>query len=81
MASIRKVRNGVVLEDNEGHSFVFPLNSIVLMAEDNSDMVNIKLLSYRRTIMSVNYKSFTYPTANSAGDLVKKIQEEILYKI
>lgn len=81
MANIRKVRNGVVLEDNEGHSFVFPLNSIVLAAEEKSDMVNVKLLSYRRTIMSLNYKTFTYPTADSVEDLVKKIQEEILYKL
>lgn len=81
MASIKRKRNGVVLEDNEGHIFNFPLNSIVLAAEEKSDMINVKLLSYRRTIMSLNYKTFTYPTADNVEDLVKKIQEEILYKL
>ena len=79
MASIRRKGNGVVLEDNEGHTFNFPLNSIILAAEDKSDMVNIKLKSYRRTIMSLNYNTFTEPTADSAENLIKIIQDNIIY--
>lgn len=79
MAKIKRLNYGVVLEDNEGHTFNFPLNSIILAAEDKSDMVNIKLKSYRRTIMSLNYNTFTEPTADSAENLVKIIQDNIIY--
>lgn len=81
MANIRRKENGVVLEDNEGHIFVFPLNSIILSCEEKSDMVNFKLSSYRRTITSLNYKTFTYPKADNVEDMVKLIQKEILYKL
>lgn len=79
MAKIKRLNYGVVLEDNEGHTFNFPLNSIILAAEEKSDMVNIKLKSYRRTIMSLNYNTFTEPTADSAENLVKIIQDNIIY--
>lgn len=79
MAKIKRLNYGVVLEDNEGHTFNFPLNSIILAAEDKSDMVNIKLKSYRRTIMSLNYNTFTEPTADSAENLIKIIQDNIIY--
>ena len=79
MAKIKRLNYGVVLEDNEGHTFNFPLNSIILAAEDKSDMVNIKLKSFRRTIMSLNYNTFTEPTADSAENLIKIIQDNIIY--
>lgn len=80
MASIKRKMYGVEIIDNEGHLFLFPLNSIILAAEDKSDMVNVKLKSYRRTIMSLNYKTFTEPTASNAEDLCK-ISEKIIYDI
>lgn len=81
MARIYKLNKGVVLEDNEGHIFNFPFNSLILAAEEKSDMVNFKLKSYRRTIMSINYKTFTQPTASSAEDLCKIIQDKIIHNI
>lgn len=80
MASIKRKNYGVEITDNEGHLFLFPLNSIILAAEEKSDMVNIKLKSYRRTIMSINYKTFVEPTASSVEDFVK-ISEKIIYDI
>lgn len=80
MALIKKKNYGVEILDNEGHLFLFPLNSIILAAEDKSDMVNIKLQSYRRTIMSIPYQTFTEPTASSVEDFVK-ITEKIIYDI
>lgn len=80
MASIKRKNYGVEIVDNEGHLFLFPLNSLILAAEDKSDMVNIKLKSYRRTIMSLNYNTFTEPTADSAENLCK-ITEKIIYDI
>jgi hypothetical protein len=80
MASIKRKNYAVEIVDNEGHIFLFPLNSIILAAEEKSDMVNIKLKSYRRTIMSLNYKTFTEPTADSAENLCK-ITEKIIYDI
>ena len=46
MARIYKLKQGVVVEANEGHIFNFPLNSLILAAEEKSDMVNFKLKSY-----------------------------------
>jgi uncharacterized protein YlzI (FlbEa/FlbD family) len=80
MASIKRKNYGVEIVDNEGHIFLFPLNSIILAAEEKSDMVNIKIKSYRRTIMSLNYKTFTEPTADNVEDFVK-ITEKIIYDI
>lgn len=80
MASIKRKNYGVEIIDNEGHLFLFPLNSIILAAEDKSNMINIKLKSYRRTIMSLNYKTFIEPTADSAENLCK-ITEKIIYDI
>ena len=42
MAKIYRLKQGVVVEDNEGHTFNFPLNSLILAAEEKSDMVNFK---------------------------------------
>ena len=80
MASIKRKDYGVEIIDNEGHLFLFPLNSIILAAEEKSDMVNIKLTSYRRTLMSINYKTFTEPIADSVEDFCK-ITEKIIYDI
>ena len=79
MAKIYKMNNGVVLEDNEGHSFNFPLNSLILTADETSDMVNFKLKAYKRTITSINYKTFTTPKASNAESLLKIIQNIIYY--
>lgn len=79
MAKIYKLNNGVVLEDNEGHSFNFPLNSLILAADETSDMINFKLKAYKRTITSINYKTFTTPKASSAENLLKIIQTIIYY--
>ena len=81
MAKIYRLKQGVVVEDNEGHTFNFPLNSLIMKKKKKSDMVNFKLKSYRRTIMSINYKTFTQPTASSAEELCKIIQDKIIHNI
>lgn len=80
MADIKRLGNGVIVEDNEGNKYNFPLNTIILAAEERSDMVNIKLKSYRRTIMALNYKTFTKFNASSAEELCKIIQNIIYNK-
>ena len=81
MAKIYKLNQGVVLEDNEGHTFNFPHNTLILAAEEKSDMVNFKLNGHIDTIMSLNYKTFTEPTASSAEELCKIIQNKITQNI
>ena len=81
MAKIYRLKQGVVVEDNEGHTFNFPLNSLILAAEEKSDMVNFKLNGHIDTIMSLNYKTFTEPTASSAEELCKIIQNKIKQNI
>lgn len=80
MATITKTANGVKVEDNNNHIYLFPFNTIMLTANENSDMVNIKLLGDRKTLLSINYKTITYPTANSSEDMCK-VCEKIIYKI
>lgn len=80
MATITRTNNGVKVEDNNSHIYVFPFNTIILTANENSDMVNIKLLGDRKTLLSINYKTITYPTANSSEDMCK-VCEKIIYKI
>lgn len=79
MAYIKKIGNGVEIKDNDGTIYNFPLNTIILAAVEKSDMVNIKLKSYRRTIMSIPYKTIEEYTANNAEEMCKIIQKEINY--
>ena len=81
MARIYKLNQGVVFEDNEGRTFNFPHNTLILAAEEKSDMVNFKLNGHIDTIMSLNYKTFTEPTASSAEELCKIIQNKIKQNI
>lgn len=78
MAKIAKIENGVVVSTNTA-TYNFPLNSIILDADDRSGSINFKLKSYRRTIFTVHYKEFVDIQSNNAQDTVKIIQNNIIY--
>lgn len=78
MATIERLRYGVVV--NTGKAiYNFPLNSIILSADDKSGTIDFKLKSYRRTIFSIHYKDFTDIQGNSAQEKAKIIQDTIIY--
>lgn len=52
MSKIYKLGDGVVIE-HQGKTYNFPLNSIMVLAEELSTMVNIKMKSYKRTLISI----------------------------
>lgn len=78
MATIIKENYGVIVRTSKT-TYNFPLNAIVLDADDSSGSINFKLKSYRRTIFSVYYKDFTDYDVSSAQELAKIIQNTILY--
>lgn len=77
MASIKKVKYGVVVVDN-GKTYNFPLNTIIFAAEEKSEMVNIKLKSYRRTIMSIPNKEIE-GHSKDAVDTCKELTKLLYY--
>lgn len=53
MSKIYRLDDGVVIE-HKGTTYNFPLNSIILLAEELSTMLNVKMKSYKRTLLSIN---------------------------
>lgn len=78
MATIERLKYGVVVRTKKA-TYNFPLNTIILDADDDSGSINFKLKSYRRTIFTVHYKEFTDIQAESPQELVKIIQDTIIY--
>lgn len=78
MASIEKIGYGVVIRTNS-ETYNFPLNAIILDADDSSGTIDFKLKSYRRTILSIHYKDFTDYQVSNAQELAKIIQNTIIY--
>lgn len=52
MSKIYRLDDGVVVE-HRGTTYNFPLNAIMVLSEDLSSMVNIKMKSYKRTLISI----------------------------
>lgn len=79
MATIKKMNNGVRLEDGES-IYIFPFNTIILTSNENSNSINFKLDGCKKTFKSINFNSFTYPIADNAEDFCKEC-EKIIYNL
>ena len=75
MINITKENNSLVMKYDGEHNTVysFPLNSIVLIANDISDLINVRLKSSRMNVVNFLYKDVANITATSATDMVEKI--------
>lgn len=65
--------NGAILFRNEVAYYSFPDNTIMLIANDGSDAINVRLLGSRKNILTFNYQNVSNLTATSATDLVEQI--------
>lgn len=65
--------NGAILFRNEVAYYSFPDGTIMLIANDGSDAINVRLLGSRKNILTFNYQNVSNLTATSATDLVEQI--------
>lgn len=72
MITITKVGNSVQIVNGEVTN-VFPLNTIFAHVNKDSQSLDIKLRASRKTIMSLDYRNVTTPSANSSEDLLTKV--------
>ena len=68
--------NGAILFKYENYAYYsFPLNTVVLISNEVSDSVSVRLLGSRKNIITFNYDQVTNITAASPADLITKINE------
>jgi hypothetical protein len=69
---IEKINNSIVFnKDNEKH--IYPLNAIFLIANDDSNSINVRLRASRKNVLTFNYNEVTNLTAESATEMVELI--------
>lgn len=68
--------SGALLFKFENYAYYsFPLNTVVLISNELSDSVSVRLLGSRKNIITFNYDQVTNITANSAAEMITKINE------
>lgn len=68
--------NGAILFKYENYAYYsFPLNTVVLISNESSDTISVRLLGSRKNILTFDYENVTNLTAQSAADLITKINE------
>lgn len=74
MSKISRLDDGIVIVHNNT-TYNFPLNSIMILAEDKSSKVNIKMKSYKRTLISINNEDIEghKETANDTAKYLNNI--------
>lgn len=69
---IEKINNSIVFnKENEKH--VYPLNAIFLIANDDSNSINVRLRASRKNVLTFSYTEVTNLTAESATEMVELI--------
>ena len=75
MEIIRK--DNCVQFTHDGKQSVFPLGALILIANDSSESVNVRLLSSRKNVLTFNVNQLTNPTASTATEAVELISKII----
>lgn len=73
---IEKIGNTIKFEDNNIIK-LYPLGSLLLIANDDSNSINVRLIGSRKNVITFDYKSVTNIQSTSATDLVNKLNELI----
>lgn len=73
MTNIEKIGNSLIF-DKDGVQYVFPLNSLILISNDDSKMVNVRLKASRKNLLQFLYDECNI-SSTSANDLITKINE------
>lgn len=74
---VLKIGSSSIVFDNEDKQFVFPMNSIFLISNDDSEIINVRLKASRKNILQFSYKDVSNISAQSANEMVNKISELI----
>ena len=74
--TIEKYNNSLIIVNGD-MTYCYPLNSIILIANDNCDSVNIRVKASRKNLLTFRYQDVTNIASTSAGDLCNKISNLI----
>lgn len=67
--------NGAVLFRTDDAYYSFPLDTIVLISNELSDVINVRLLGSRKNILTFEYQKVTNITAQSAADFITEFNQ------
>ena len=70
--TIDKLNNSIVF-DKDGIKYIYPINTILLISNDNDNIINVRLKASRKNVLTFNYKDVTNLTASSANEMVELI--------
>ena len=70
--TIDKINNSIVFNKG-GIKYVFPVNTIMLIANDNSDVINVRLRASRKNVLTFNWNDVTNIQASSANEMLEMI--------
>lgn len=69
---IEKLKNSIVF-NKDGVKYVYPLNAVFLIANDNSDIIVVRLRASRKNVLSFNWIEVNNVIANSPTEMLEQI--------
>lgn len=70
--TIDKINNSVIF-NKDNIKYVYPINTIMLIANDNSDVINVRLKASRKNVLTFNWNDVTNIQASSANEMLEMI--------
>ena len=70
--TIDKINNSIIFNKDD-IKYVYPINTIMLIANDNSDVINVRLRASRKNVLTFSYKDVENLSASSANDMLEQI--------
>lgn len=74
--NINKIGNSVQFTDDK-KMCVFPVGQIILIANDESNTINVRLKASRKNVLTFNYQDITNIEASSATEAVETLSQII----
>lgn len=69
---IEKLNNSIIFDEGSV-KHVYPLNSIILISNDDASAINVRLRASRKNVLTFNYTDVTNITASSANEMMEQI--------
>lgn len=70
--TINKINNSIIFNKDD-IKYVYPINTIMLIANDNSDFINVRLRASRKNVLTFNWNDVTNIQASSANEMLEMI--------
>lgn len=70
--TIDKINNSIIFNKDD-IKYVYPINTIMLIANDNSDFINVRLRASRKNVLTFNWNDVTNIQASSANEMLEMI--------